>query len=127
MNDFQSVKVPILNDEYYVTVVWGDLAQAQSYILSQTNNKADFCDIQNLRGILFAVEDFSYQSVIYITLPIDSDRFYSTLAHEANHAVKCIWDKVEEAYIGEIFAYSVGTIVYAVEKVIKCKSIPGKS
>ena len=121
VTEFQSVKVPILNNEYYVTVVWGNLEKAKTYILSITDNKADFCDMGNLRGVMFAVEDFSYQPVIYLVLSPEDDKFYSTLAHEATHAVKCIWDKLEEAYVGEIFAYSVGAIVGAVEKQVKGK------
>jgi len=121
MDTFTHIEVPILNDEYRVVVCWGRWADAQKFITRHTDGQADFCDMDNDRGLCWFVDNFSYMPIIYITIPPKDKRFYSTLAHESCHAINAMWKKLGEESRDEIFAYSVGAIVGAVEKKLKCK------
>ena len=114
---FDSIKVPILNDEYYVVVCWGDQGTAKKYITKHTSGAAEFCELDDDRGTCWFNEDFTYMPIIYINLK--DRRFYGTLAHEACHAINAMWKRLGEASRDEIFAYSVGAIVGAVEKRVK--------
>lgn len=116
---FTHIKVPILNDEYWATVCWGECdADAWKFLKDNTDDSANPCDIDG-RGAMWAHEGWKYQPVIYISLPISDTRFFSTLAHEACHCINVLWEKLGERSKEELFAYSVGAIVYAVEKEVR--------
>jgi hypothetical protein len=119
VDKFTHIKVPILNDEYWVTVCWGECdAEAWRILKTLTDGCADPCDIDG-RGAMWAHQGWKYQPVIYICESTTSARFFSTLAHESAHCINALWDKLGERSKEEIFAYSVGAIVYAVEKQVK--------
>ena len=117
---FRHIKVPILNDEYYVTVCWGDWGTvAQKYIRSITEPTLDMCDISHSRAIYFAHTGFAYMPVILMCIPAKDKHFYSSLAHEAVHVINELWKHIEEPSKEEVFAYSGGAIVHAVERELK--------
>jgi len=103
-------KVPILNDEYFVYVIWGDVNKARNFVNSYYCG--DFSvDTFFCRGKCF------YQKDLHPVIWLNSKKHkWATLAHEAVHAVRFIWDYLDEDYIGEPFAHSVGAIVYALER-----------
>jgi len=114
----EKITVPILNDEYKVYVLMGDKKEAEKFVSSY--HKHD-CHIGEwFRGIFFYQS--GYHPVIYLNLRKNDDHFWATLAHEATHVVKQIFDEIGEHESNEIFAHSVGAIVYAVEKHLKKKS-----
>lgn len=120
MDKFRQIRVPILNDEYWVTVCWGEWTpEAEIVIKGLTEGNADTCNVQNQRGLFWAHEGWKYQPVIYITLPVHDSKFFSTLSHEAVHCINALWDKLEEPSKEEVFAYSVGAIVAAVEREVR--------
>lgn len=120
MEKLRHIKVPILNDEYWVTVVWGDWGTAgQKYIRSITEPCLDMCGIENSRAIYFAHTGFAYMPVILMCIPSKDKHFYASLAHEAVHVINELWKHIEEPSKEEVFAYSVGAIVHAVERELK--------
>lgn len=66
--------------------------------------------------------DGCYPVIHLRTIP-KSNRDMATLAHEATHAVKAIFQYIGETSIGEVFAYSVDNIVFETLEALKPKKI----
>ena len=115
---FVHIKVPILNDDFYVTVCWGNLKAAKKYIVSITDQETKF-PLTRATARYWSIASFVYMPVIYINLPVGDERFLSSLAHEAVHTINAIWDYIQESSKDEVYAYSIGAIVHAVTKQLK--------
>lgn len=111
----KSVVVSILNDEYVVHVHWCNASQilriARRHFEDEEITKSWF---EGVRGK--TMKKKSYNSLIWIDLPITDKHFLSTVAHEAVHAVNFIWEDIGEEIKDEAYAHSVAAIVHAVEK-----------
>jgi len=121
-NKFTHLRIPILNDDYFVDVCWGD----KKKILKYLRYKFDDPDIPSWelsddtsRGKTFARK--GYNPAIWIALKDNDHHFFATLAHEACHAIDAIWEHIGEKVKDEVFAHSVGAIVATVELKIKKK------
>ena len=120
MDKFTHIKVPILNDEYWITVCWGDWGEtAKKYIRSITEPNMDFGGIEASRAMFYASTNFSFMPVILMCIPLKDKHFFSSLAHESVHVINELWKHLEEPSKEEVFAYSVGAIVYAVERQVR--------
>lgn len=109
------VVIPILNDEYYVMVVFGskDLKKAMracNYPKDIINQ--EFIDRESDSRDGFTIDNPRCHPIIWLKKePKDADTI-ATLAHEATHAVNNIFKKLEETPLAEEFyAHSVGAIV----------------
>jgi len=104
-------KVPILNSEYSVYILQGKKEKAFSWIKSYYG-KSDISinDFEGFRGRVFY--HHGYFPVIYL---ISTRHKYATLAHEAVHAINYIWEDIGEKCKEEVYAHSVGAIVFAIE------------
>ena len=118
---FVHIKVPILNDEYFVVVCWGSIKVAKKFIIANTEPTVDLRRLPKSRGMCWSIFPFDYMPLIYINLPVTSKYFFSSLSHEAVHAINAIWKGIEEPSKEEVYAYSVAAIVYAVEKKVKSR------
>ncbi len=108
----KTIKIPILNSEYSVWVLWGDKNKALKWIRKELEDKNINFDDLGYRGRTF--NHTGYHPVIYIAV---ETHFYATVAHEAIHAIDFIWDFIgEKQKGGEIYAHSIGAIVNGVEK-----------
>lgn len=114
------VKAIVLNEEYWVDVIWGGtLKQQQKFAIQK------FCDdsipmsmFGSGRGSVLRRPEYNPLIVMNIT-PKDK-HFWATLAHESVHAIDEIWKMIEEnAERHEVFAHSVGAVVAAVEKKLR--------
>lgn len=103
------IKVPILNDEYCVFVIWGNREKAIMAIKKYYDEgfNSALGDLRNQRGVTF------YTEKKYPIIWLDDENPYmvATLAHEAVHAVGYIFDFIHEESKTEVFAHSVGAIV----------------
>jgi len=114
-NPLVHIKVSILNDDFYVTVCWGNLKEAEKYIVSITDQETKV-DMARSYARYWSIASFVYMPVIYVNLPVGDERFHSSLAHEAVHAINAIWEYIGEESKDEIYAHSIGAIVHAVDK-----------
>jgi len=120
MKKFNHIRVPILNDEYWVDVVWGGKPEDWWKF-----SRKKFKDVtiplswfDDKRGQVLRRKDFN--PLIVMQISQDDKHFWATLAHEAVHAIDEIWEMISEnAKRHEVFAHSVGAVVAAVEKKIK--------
>lgn len=107
----KTIKVPILNDEYFVYVLLGNKKQVVEWVNGYYEESYSEKSL-DVRGKTF------YQRGLYPSIWVGTeDHFWATLAHEAIHAVQYIFDEIGEGRTDEVFAHSVGAIVYAVEKI----------
>jgi len=110
----KKITVPILNNEYGVHVIWGDPQKMISFVNRTFGEDYSLADIERMRGRCF--HRYGVYPVILIN---NKDHFWATLAHESIHAVGYIWYDIGEKAKDEVFAHSVGAIVFAVEKYVK--------
>lgn len=111
MKKIKKVKVPILNNEYFVYVLWGNKVRVIKWINSYFGEKYHYSFIDDCRGKTFY--QHGYYPVIFINTQI---HFFATLAHEAVHALNYIWEDIAEESKNEIYAHSVGAIIRIVKK-----------
>lgn len=117
----QVVEIPILNAEYWVYVVMGKPNEVIKYMQKHFEDAYISLDeIQNYRGRTY--HRLSYNPVIHMIIGPKNKHFHSTLAHEAIHAINYLWDAIGEKSHDEVFAHSVGAVVYEVDKFLKEKS-----
>lgn len=111
------VEVPILNNEYWVYVIWGKKEECLKFI--KRHLKKDYVEIYDgVRGQTFGCEE--YEPIIYMAMKPNEEHFWATLAHESCHAINRIWDYIgETTRTDEIYAHSIGAILAHVEKYIK--------
>jgi len=116
------LKIPILNNEYYVIVCVGQPKEVMKFTRKHFEDKEipekEFTD--DTRGKSFSRK--GYPPLLYIKLKSSDTDFFGTLAHEAVHAVQNIWEIIGEENHGEVFAYSVGAIVRETARFIKKKA-----
>lgn len=105
------VIVPILNDEYKVIVVWGDMKYIQKKAKSWHHDTLsdEALDIESRRGICLYKKD-SHPVIILPRKPKTAQEI-GTLSHEAVHAIEDIFMKIQQPTTGELFAHSVGAVV----------------
>ncbi len=106
----KKIIIPILNNEYHVTVCWGDLKYIKRVIKDAGHTFTDEdLDWATCRGRFFST---SYrQGVIALPHKPKTGEEIGTLTHEAVHAVFDIFEWIEEKNYDEVFAHSVGAIV----------------
>lgn len=106
----KKIIIPILNNEYPVIVCWGDTKFIKQ-VLKKYGHKYDDEDFNwdKYGGRFFGLE--GKDGVIVLPKKPKTPEEVGDLAHEAVHAVKYIFDHVEEKSIDEVFAHSVGAIV----------------
>ena len=111
------LKVPILNNEYFVYVLWGNVDKALQFMKSYYGDKTLTKDMFNgCRGRTFYCE--GCYPVIWVNTKI---HFYASLAHEATHAINYIWEQIGEKVKDEVYGHSVGAIVREVCKLKRKK------
>ena len=69
--------------------------------------------LQGVRGRTFWRSN--YHPFIYLDISPQDKHFFSTLAHEATHAIDYIYEYVGEKPGGEVYAICIEAIVHAVE------------
>jgi len=113
MKKFTKIRVPILNDEYVVWVVWGKDDVVERWLRRWYNNDdvIDYQQFKNNRGCCYYHKDYNPVIVIHT-----KKTFYSTLAHEAVHAIDQIFNHIGDNNRFELFAHCVGAVVRKVEK-----------
>lgn len=108
MKNTGEIKIPILNNEYKVIVVFGD-----NKVVSKCLKRHKFKDTDFEYGTDRAVTVFEEETHPVIALPRKpkTPEEIGNLSHEAVHAVKYLFDFIGEKSIDEVFAHSVGAIV----------------
>ena len=110
--NFFKVKIPILNDEYSVWVIWGEIKNRQKWLRKYFDDDSICLDkYKDCRATTHRKIDTNP----VINMNINKD-YYGTLAHEAVHAINDIFEYIGDDNRGELFAHSVGSIVRRVEK-----------
>ena len=113
------IRVPILNSEYWVDIYW-NCNEKKALEIARENFEDENInrnDLRDLRG--WSMCRPKYCPMIWLNLPAGDKHFFSTLAHEACHAVDDIWTAVGEGQSHEVYAHSVGAIVFAVESKVR--------
>jgi len=102
------IEIPILNNQYKVIVCWGDNKYVRRVLkhYGYNEDKDVFGDAEAL-----TFNERLLHPVIALRRFPETPEDIGTLAHEAVHAVKYIFDHIEEQSSDEIFAHSVGAIV----------------
>ena len=115
------IKIPILNNEYKVVVCWGKsdyiLKILKDYHYEDVDLRYVNEALENRRGVTFR-KDRCFPVIALPKKPHSPEQIGS-LAHEACHAVKEIFDYIQEREIDEVFAHSVGAVVREVLKSTK--------
>jgi hypothetical protein len=108
MKNTGEIKIPILNNEYQVIVVFGD-----NKAVSKCLKRHGFKDCNFEYGTDRAVTIYEEETNPVIALPRKprTPEEIGNLSHEAVHAVKYLFDFIGEESIDEVFAHSVGAIV----------------
>jgi hypothetical protein len=114
------VIVPILNDEYYVVVCWGNAKEVEKILKRWYYTNYENPDMDT-RGLCFW--NTGCFPVIALPRKPKTSEELATLAHEACHAVENIFDKIGEPIGGEIFAHSVGSVVRITMEQIKVRKL----
>jgi len=122
MDKFTHIKVPILNNEYFVLVAWGEQKKAIPW-LTKTTGWDDITKklLSTARGHYWESKLWHCLPIIYVNVPIKGMEFQATLAHEAIHAVECIWKHIGEDSHYEVYTHSCAAILRAVNKEIDKK------
>lgn len=109
----EEFEVPIFNSEYSVLIVIGEKDRALGYAKHYLTIVEDD-DVKDKRGCCWM--EHMKKPLIWVGLERNTNHFYSTLAHEAVHAVQHIFDEIGETHSKEIFAHCVGAIVAYIEE-----------
>ena len=108
----QIKRVYLLNDEYCVDVIIDTPKNGLKHVntaLKKYNLNLVDEDTFMCRGKTFLLTRKGRPVIIWVDKDIKQP--LATLAHEACHAVKDIFDFIGEQSIDEVFAHSVGAIV----------------
>jgi hypothetical protein len=109
-NKITTQVISLLNDEYAVRVVLGKPKDVQKYLLQKIDKDMPACDSEfDVRGKTWHLE--GRYPIIWVSPKLKGSEFYATLAHEAVHAVRFIFEYIGEESVDEVFAHSVGAIV----------------
>lgn len=110
------IVVPILNDEYCVVVVIGDIKQLKKELKKcnypEENQTDEFISNASYIREGFTVSNPRCHPVIFLKNNPTTPNSIATLAHEATHAINDIFKKLQETpEAEEFYAHSVGAIV----------------
>lgn len=115
----KEIRIPILNEEYKVIVVFGGAGEIgkvlKAYHYPEGLTHYDLEDMLiDMRGRTF----YNKKCYPVIALPKKpkTPEQIGTLAHEAVHAVEHIFESMHEESRDEVFAHSVGAVVREVLK-----------
>jgi len=112
------IGVPVLNSEYTVYVMLGDKKWACKSLKKWIEDDTIVIEsFERIRGRCVTRE--GYLPHIYIALKPTDPHFWSTVSHEAVHAINFIWKVIGETSKDEVYAHSVGAIVFAVGQLLK--------
>jgi hypothetical protein len=111
------IRIPILNDEHVVWVVWGkdDVVEKWLRRWYENDDKMDYQIFKKNRGSCYRHPKYNPVIVMHDF----TEDFYATLSHEAVHAIDDIFNNIGDRNREELFAHCVGAVV---RKVIKYKS-----
>ena len=112
--------INIFNDEYGVKVLWDDrekaLKKINKHFKKYGKGEVDSEELKTCRGKTFLTDDL--RPIIWFD--IKNKYYQSTIAHEAIHAVKWIFEYIgEKSDCEELLAHSVAAIVRQVMEKIK--------
>ena len=102
------IQIPILNNEYEVSVLWGD----RSFLKDHIGKRFKKGDLKKNVGITYTKKN--KPPVIALRGYPETPEEVSVLAHESAHAVRHIFRTIKEKKGEEIFAHSVGAVVRGV-------------
>jgi len=120
MTYYKRLKVAILNDEFFVTVLLGNKEMAKKAMLCNYPDM-DTEVFENTRGCYVCWH--MQIPIIWIGLSPKDPHFYATVAHEAIHAIDFIFDEIGETAATEVYAHCVGAVVAKVEQWVKRKKM----
>ena len=110
------IKIPILNDQYFVIFVSGKQNRVQKILKKFHYPDYDDPDVigrfEKSQGITFLRDEC--HPVIAMPAPPLEPAEIATLAHEAVHGVGYIFEHIGERLDGEAFAHSIGAVVRTV-------------
>lgn len=118
----KEIRIPILNNEYKVIVVFGG-AKEIGKVLRAYHYPEDLThyDLEqmliDMRGRTFYHK--GCYPVIALPKKPHTPEEIGTLAHESVHAIKHIFDSIGEESVDEAFAHSVGAVVRGVLSTLK--------
>lgn len=102
--------IPIITNDYYVVVCWGNSKQVAKVLKRQGYPEGeDIVQLDCNRGQTFSRE--GCPPIIALPNRPKTNDEIGTLAHEAVHAVEAIFDAIGQPKCDEVFAYGVGAIV----------------
>ena len=107
--------IPILNNEYKVIVCFGGAREVEKCMRLYKYPRVSWDiseDLENMRGRTY-YHPLCHPIILLPKKPKTAEDM-GTLAHESVHAIKHIFDKIEESSIDEVFAHSVGAVVRGV-------------
>jgi hypothetical protein len=115
------ITVPILGTEYKVRVLIGDNPEeARKVALKYVSPSGADCLLSETNRGYFVGEEGRNPLIWINTKTSGKYECFGTVAHEAVHAVFCIYDLIGEDVINsEVFAHMVGNIVREVQKRMK--------
>jgi len=115
------IRIPVLNDEYVVWVVWGKEDRVEKWLRHwyENDDNMDYQVFKHNRGVCYYNE--KYNPVIVMNHRKVKDEFYATLAHEAVHAINNIFVHIGDNNRGELFAHCVAAVVRGVIQYKKAK------
>jgi hypothetical protein len=102
-----TIVVPIFSDEYKVVVTWGNWRKAARAHKHYVSREEDI--LANRFGVTLTTE-FQHPMIVLPRFPTTPNEI-SVLAHEAVHAVECIFEYKDITPGGEFFADAVGAVV----------------
>jgi hypothetical protein len=106
----KEIIIPIFNNEYKVIVCWGDVKYIGKILKSwHHDNDSVLRDMTDRRGVCFYAKDC--HPVIALSRKPQTPEEIGTLAHEAVHAIRNIFEKIQEESSDEVYAHCVGAVV----------------
>lgn len=106
------VRVPILNDEYAVIVMFGDLKTLKKCMRYwDYPPKAILLAEEGIKGRGACFWANGCHPLIYMRRKPKTPEEWGTLAHESVHAIEHVLDSIGEEPRNEIMAHSAGAIV----------------
>lgn len=107
----KEIVIPILNNEYKVVVCWGDSKFIGKVLKSWWYPELDDLNSRLKEHIGVTFTRRGCHPVIALPKKPHTPKEIGNLAHESIHAIKDIFDYLEEKNGDEVFAYCVGAVV----------------
>lgn len=107
----QWTKVPILNDEYLVIVVFGNAKVVRLCLEAWHYGHISGVKstLEPKRGVCFRKD--GCHPVVAMPRRPQTEEEWGTLAHEACHAVEKVFQSINQPTADEVFAHAVGAVV----------------